>query len=340
MRQEDATRGLPKVSVIVPVYNTEKYLKKCLDSLLGQTLPEIEIVAVNDGSTDTCGEILEEYQKAYPEKIVVIHKKNGGQASARNLALGVCRGAYIGFLDSDDFVRKEMFEKMYKTAKERDADYVACGYTDITYRGGKEIVLREYVASKAAAKTKDLFFGALASPFLHIYKRELLEQSQATFPEGYIYEDTAFYLNLIPYSKKIAAIEEPLAVRLRHSNSTMTTFKKERVRNIFPVLKTSIDYYKERGFLKEYGKELEYFCVRVLLCSSLQRISKVGKFKDSCELVRETLEFLKQYFPDFRKNPYMKSGKISWYMKSMNKITAYIVLVLYRITNKFKREYT
>lgn len=330
----------PKVSVIVPVYNTEKYLKKCLDSLLNQTLEEIEIVAVNDGSPDGCKDILESYKARYPEKVVVIHKENGGQASARNLALGVCRGEYIGFLDSDDFVRKEMFEKMYRKAAEQDADYVACGYTDITYRDEQEVVLQPYVASKVAAKTKDMFFGALASPFLHLYKREIMVNSGVTFPEGYIYEDTAFYLNLIPHVKKLGVIEEALAVRLRHSNSTMATFKKERVRHIFPVLRTSINYYKEHGFWKEFHDELEYFCVRILLCSSLQRISKVGGFRDACELVGETLEFIKQHFPEYRRNPYLKSGKLALYLKGMNKVTTYITLVLYRITNKFKREYT
>lgn len=330
----------PKVSVIVPVYNTEKYLRKCLDSLMFQTLQEIEVIAVNDGSTDGCREILEEYKEMYPDKMVVIHKENGGQATARNLALGIFQGEYLGFLDSDDFVRPEMFEKMYRTAKEREADYVACGYTDITYEDGKEIVLKDYVASKVAKQTKDMFFGALASPFLHLYKRELLEESQVRFTEGYIYEDTAFYLNLIPYVKKPAVIEEALAVRLRHSNSTMTTFQKERVRNIFPVLKDSITFYEKNGFGEEYREELEYFCVRILLCSSLQRISKVAGFGNACELTDETWDFIKEYFPMYRKNAYMKSGKLHLYMKCMNRGMAKAVLVLFRITNKFKREYT
>ena len=330
----------PKVSVIVPVYNTEKYLRNCLDSLMFQTLQEIEVIAVNDGSTDGCKDILEEYKEKYPDKMVVIHKENGGQATARNLALGIFTGEYLGFLDSDDFVQKDMFEKMYNTAKSQDADYVACGYTDITYEDEKEVVLQNYVASKVAKKTKDMFFGALASPFLHLYKREVMEQSKVRFTEGYIYEDTAFYLNLIPYIKKLATIEEALAVRLRHSNSTMTTFKKEKVRNIFPVLEDSISFYERNGFSEEYKKELEYFCVRILLCSSLQRISKVAGFKNACELVDETMSFIGKHFPEYRSNPYMKKGKLSLYMKCMNRVTARCALVLFRITNKFKREYT
>lgn len=330
----------PKISVIVPVYNTEKYLRKCLDSLIFQTLEEIEVVAVNDGSTDGSKDILEEYKAKYPEKMQLVHKENGGQATARNLALKLCKGEYIGFLDSDDFVKSDMFEKMYQAAVENHADYVACGYTDITYEDDKEVILQEYVASKPAKETKNLFFGALASPFLHLYKREILEQSKVEFPEGYIYEDTAFYLNLIPYLKKIVTIEEALAVRVRRSNSTMSTFKKERVRHIMPVIKYTIDYYKKKGFYEEYCKELEYFCVKVLLCSSMDRISRVATFKDSVELANETMQFIGEYFPDYRKNLYFNSGLTNMYMKSFNGFTSKIYLAIFRFLNKFKRVYS
>ena len=329
-----------KISVIVPVYNTEKYLHKCLDSLVFQTLQGVEIIAIDDGSKDSSGVILDEYKEKYPGMFRVVHKENGGQASARNLALSMCRGEYIGFLDSDDFVKEEMFEKMYIAAKKEDADYVACGYTDITYEDGKEVVLQEYVASKPAKEPKDMFFGALVSPFLHIYKKEIFDISAVRFPEGYIYEDTAFYLNLIPYIKKIVTIEESLAVRVRHSNSTTTTFKKERVRHIFPVTKCSLDFYKERGFYEEYAKELEYFSVKVLLCSSMQRISRVEKFKDSMDLAKETLQFVRENFGEFRKNPYCKGGFTNLYMKTFNGFTAGIYMAGFRFLNKFKRVYS
>ena len=332
--------SIPKVSVIVPVYNTEKYLRKCLDSLVNQSLQDIEVVAVDDGSPDNCGKILDEYKEKYPDKFQVVHKTNGGQASARNLAFTLCRGEYIGFLDSDDFVREHMFERMYTTAVENQADYVACGYTDITYEEGQEVLLQEYVASKPARETKDMFFGALVSPFLHLYRKEVFDKAEVTFPEGYIYEDTAFYLNLIPHMKKIVAIEEALAVRVRHSNSTMTTFKKEKVCNIFPVIESAIAYYKQHGFFEEYAKELEYFCVRVLLCSSMQRISKVEKFKDALELGKQTIRFINEKFPDYRKNPYFKSGMMNMYMKSYNEFMVKVYLTMFRISNKFQKEYS
>lgn len=330
----------PSVSVVVPVYNTEKYLRRCLDSLINQTLKEIEIVAVDDGATDGSPAILDDYLKRFPEQMVVLHKVNGGQATARNLAFQHCNGEYIGFLDSDDFVKPEMFQEMYETAKKMDADYVACGYTDITFEGEKEVILKEYVASKVVSKTEDLFFGALVSPFLHLYKRNLIEENEIVFPEGVIYEDTAFYLDLIPFTTKLAVIEKPLAVRVRHSNSTMTTFLKTKVANIFPVLKYSIDFYGKNGFYNQYQKELEYFCVKILLCSSMQRISQVKKWKEARELQKETFDFIGEYFADYRSNSLFKKGKINLYMKCMNRVSAPLVLLGMRFLNKFRRNYT
>lgn len=330
----------PAVSVVVPVYNTEKYLRKCLDSLLNQTLTDIEIVAVDDGATDGSPAILDEYKEKYPDRMVVFHKENGGQATARNLAFEHCSGEFIGFLDSDDFVRPEMFQKMYEKAKETGADYVACGYTDVTYEGEKEIILKDYVASRVAKKTEDLFVGALASPFLHLYKRELVVDHDVKFPEGVIYEDTAFYLDLIPYITKIAVIEEPLAFRLRHSNSTMTTFLKKKVENIFPVLSYTLEFYQKNGFYEKYQKELEYFCVKVLLCSSMQRISQVKLWKEARELQKETLNYIREHFSSYRNNPMFQKGKVNLYMKCFNRITAPCVLLGMRFLNHFRRSYS
>ena len=330
----------PKVSVIVPVYNTEKYLRRCLDSLVNQTLEDVEIVIINDGSKDSSPEIIQEYIERYPGKILYGTQENSGQAVARNRALSMCTGEYVGFLDSDDFVKTEMFQRMYEKAKECDADYVACGYTDLTYEEDKEIELQHYVASRVALETKDMYKGALVSPFLHLYKREIIEKSKVKFPEGVIYEDTAFYLNLIPYVKKLAVIEEPLAYRIRHSNSTMTTFKAEKVAQIFKVLDCALDYYKQNGFYDTYKDELTYFCVRVLLCSSLQRIGKVAESDARKELLDRTLNYIEEHFPDYRKNPYFKNGMQNLYMKSFNRATAGLYAGLIRLKGKTERQYS
>ena len=119
-----------KVSVIVPVYNVEEYLAPCLDSLVKQTLQDIEIIVVNDGSPDNSQEIIDRYVKKYPNLVKAMIKENGGQASARNMALEIAKGEYVNFVDSDDWVKIDMYENMYKKAKEEDADIVVCNTTD------------------------------------------------------------------------------------------------------------------------------------------------------------------------------------------------------------------
>ena len=124
-----------KVSVIVPVYNVENYLVKCLDSLVHQTLKDIEIIVVNDGSPDNSQNIIDTYVKKYPKKIKAFSKKNGGQGSARNYGLKYAKGEYIAFVDSDDYVDLDMFFKMYNKAKEDNSDIVICGNKNISLDG-------------------------------------------------------------------------------------------------------------------------------------------------------------------------------------------------------------
>ena len=121
-----------KVSVIVPVYNTQKYLDKCLKSLSKQTLKDIEVIVVNDGSPDNSKKIISKYTNKYPNFKCYI-KENGGQASARNLGLKKAKGEYIGFVDSDDYVELDMFEKLYYKAKQGNFDVVSCDINYISY---------------------------------------------------------------------------------------------------------------------------------------------------------------------------------------------------------------
>ena len=118
---------MPKVSVIVPVYNVEEYLERCLDSLVNQTLKDIEIIIVNDGSTDGSKEIIQKYLNKY-KNIVYLEKENGGLSSARNYGIPYAKGEYIGFVDSDDYVEITMYENMYNKAIEEKSDMVECDF--------------------------------------------------------------------------------------------------------------------------------------------------------------------------------------------------------------------
>ena len=127
-----------KVSVIVPVYNVEKYLEKCLDSLVNQTLKEIEIIIVNDGSPDNSHKIIDKYTKKY-KNIKAYLKENGGLSDARNYGLKKASGEYIAFLDSDDFVKEDMYQKMYEKAKSGNFDMIVC---DLNYKSENSSVIQ------------------------------------------------------------------------------------------------------------------------------------------------------------------------------------------------------
>ena len=117
---------MPKVSIIVPVYKVGPYLAKCIDSILSQTLTDFELILVDDGSPDSCGEICDGYAKK-DERIKVIHKQNGGLSSARNAGLDIAKGEYIGFVDSDDYIEHDMYEFLYKNSVQYDTDIACCG---------------------------------------------------------------------------------------------------------------------------------------------------------------------------------------------------------------------
>ena len=307
-----------KISVIIPVYNTEKYLKDCLDSVLAQTLQELEIILINDGSTDSSLEIMEQYCAMYPERIQVYSKENGGQATARNMAIPLCRGEYIGFVDSDDYIEPEMYEKMYAKAKESDADYVECDYVNvkINEKGEQERIadygsrVREYTCKK------DMFIDPMLAPWNKIYRRELLQNSKVIFPEGLIYEDTAFCLKAISLVEKFAFVPGKYVVHFFRGGSTMNVNKSRKVADIFSVLKDVIDYYREQNLFEQYKPELEYEIVKILLCSSLERIAKIPDKKLRKQFCGDTWNMIKEYFPDYKKNTYMKGkGMKKLYMR-------------------------
>lgn len=321
---------MPKVSIIVPVYNTQKYLRRCLDALVHQTLQDIEIIAVNDGSTDHSLQILEEYAQQYP-CVKILNKENGGQATARNLGIRQSSGDYIGFADSDDYVDVTMFEKMYALAIEKNCDLVECHFHYLMETEGEPRVLQPRGRVRAYKDRHDMLIDPQVSPWNKLYRREILMKEGISFPEGLIYEDTAFYIKTIPYIRKAAYLDEQLVYYFLRGNSTMNANKSKKVGNIFPVLENILEFYKQYGFYTEYQKELEYFCVKIVLCSSLSRIGRVTDKKLESELLDESFAFIRKYFPDYKKNPYF-AGKIGLYIKHVNrKNSKYLGRILGRI---------
>ena len=261
---------MPKISIIVPVYNVEKYIDKCLKSLVNQTLKDIEIIIVNDGSLDRSEEIIEKYVKDNPTKIKYYEKKNGGLSSARNYGLEYATGEYIAFLDSDDYVEINMYEEMYNLAKEENADMVECDFI-WEWEYGKKIfdTRREYETKEEMMRKPRVV------AWNKIYKRENINKIR--FPEGLIYEDMDFFYKLLPNLNKISYINKYF-VHYTQREDSITNKQTEKVEYIFKILDNIFNYYIDQNLYNKYEKELKYMSRRILLGSSLKRILKI---KDS-----------------------------------------------------------
>lgn len=210
---------MPKVSIIVPVYNVEKYLDRCMQSLLNQTLSDIEIIMVDDGSPDRCPQMCDEYA-AKDRRVRVIHKENGGLGLARNTGLDAATGEYVAFVDSDDFTSVEAYENLFKAAEENGADIVYAGFNmqnsdgteskcfmlDHTWEG-KDII--EFLKSMIF-DTKPDIDTIWMSVWNGLYRRDLIERNNIRFfsEREYLSEDILFHTMLIPLCRKIVCIPQ------------------------------------------------------------------------------------------------------------------------------------
>ncbi len=306
---------MPKVSIIVPVYNVEEYLERCLDSLVNQTLKDIEIIIVNDGSTDGSKEKIQKYINKY-KNIVYLEKENGGLSSARNYGIPYAKGEYIGFVDSDDYVELTMYEKMYNKAIEEKSDMVECDFI-WEYPNKK----REDIG-KVYSNKKEAIVEARVVAWNKIIKKDIIDKTKITFPEGLRYEDIEFFYKLVPHLNKISFVKETFVHYIQRESSIANT-QNERTGEIFKVWENVLNYYIENNIFNEYRSELEYSYTRILLCSSLKRITKVKDKKIRKALIKLTWQNLNKKFPHWKQNKYLNSTKSfkNLYLKSINKLT-------------------
>lgn len=241
------------ISVIVPVYNVEKYLEKCVNSIIKQSYKNLEIILVDDGSTDNSGKICDEFALK-DNRIKVIHKENGGLSSARNKALEIAKGEYIGFVDSDDYISEDMYETLYKVIKGNEADISIVSFYE--EYNGKIIGVRDTgnleVLTKLEAINELLIDTKIQSyAWNKLFKRELF--SELEFPTGKNFEDIATTLLLFEKASKVVLLETPKYHYLRRDDSIVG------VRNT----KTYSDYleviYDKYFYLKGKYKETEIY---------------------------------------------------------------------------------
>lgn len=281
-----------KVSVIVPVYNVEPYLKKCLDSLVGQTLDELEILVVNDGSPDGSQKIIDEYVEKYPKRLKGFVKENGGQASARNLALQYAQGEFIGFVDSDDWVDATMFETMYQKAVIENADIVICNTID--HFADHEVYHRQSDVGK---------FRKCGSVCNKIFKRILIDDVR--FPAGLWYEDLCFGVELLMQTERVAYCEEHFYHALDRQGSTMNNNNAKKNLNMLVVMDEIIKFAKEKGLYEKFSYDLEYMVIEHILITSINRVAEQDN-KEKSKIIRKMREYVLKHYPNFKRDDAFK----------------------------------
>lgn len=235
-----------KISIIIPIYNTEQYIQQCLNSIVNQTLQDIEIICVNDGSTDNSLKIIEQYAKK-DTRIKVVTQKNKGQSAARNAGLNIANGEYIGFVDSDDFIEPNMYEKLYKNAVLNNSDVAMCSIKvlepDKTYNTNDSYFSLKIFDKNFDNRTfsyldcKNFLFRICVVPWNKIYKRSFLQTNSIYFIPKLNFEDNVFTLDVLLKSKKISLIRDSLIIYRRLSNTSLTTHEDEKKLDLFKVLK-------------------------------------------------------------------------------------------------------
>lgn len=305
---------MAKVSLVVPIYNSSMYLNKCIDSLVNQTLKDIEIILINDGSTDESEKVIKEYKD---KRIKYISKKNEGIGKTRNRGIKEATGEYIAFVDSDDYLNEHFCEYMYKKANADKCDLVICNFFEdignlygIKFKDFEDTSLKE---------NPDLLNNINLGPCNKLYFLDMLKKNNIYFEENLKYEDAPFVVKTIKTAKKIGKINDYLTYYVIHENSETTT-RDNRIFDIFEICKIIINELND----KTYKKQLTSLIAMILLdyCAQQRYIKDRKKRK---EFINKSYKMLNELDKDWKKCDYVfKLNKISRIIKT-NKV----LLLLY-----------
>jgi len=322
------------VSVIVPVYNVEKYLDECLSSLVNQTLSELEIIVVNDGTKDNSQSIIDHYVKQYPNKVVSLIKENGGLGDARNYGIPYAKGEYIGFVDSDDIVHLEMYEKMFNKAKLEDSDLVLCDLEYFYETSSEKMVKEGLVQIENIDVNKTVFLSPLFA-WNKLYRRSLFIESGLKYPVGLWYEDIPVTVPFFTLAKKISYVHETLIYYRQRSTSIMGSVDNPKVKDIFDIMHLCLNYFKDHNLLVTYHDELEFLFLEHLMLNGGFRFLLSHKHKDYLAFSIDTLDL---NFPHWRNNKYLFTlpRRYQIYIKYMHSFMIYPFSIYLKLKEKRK----
>ena len=291
----------PLISVIVPVYKVEPWLDRCIDSIRNQTYRNLEIILVDDGSPDRCGDMCDEYALA-DERITVIHRSNGGLSAARNTGLAACHGEYIGFVDSDDVIHQEMYARLYADICANETCLAFC-QTLMCYNA---VVCFPAADSKVKCLSKDevlrlsleriMWFSAWSK----LYHKSLFDSLH--YPEGRTNEDYPVTIRIFDRCDRIAVDFNKLYGYCKREGSITTS---SSAQNAFDQILSSEEVM---SYIAETHPDLVSLAARILLSSCLGFLLKTdGKHEDVVKTMRDkSFNVIRTYYPKEKRNPYLR----------------------------------
>lgn len=289
------------VSIIVPVYNVEKYLDKCLNSLVNQTLNNIQIIIVNDGSTDNSQAVINDYMMKFNSNIISLIKENGGLSDARNYGLKYAEGEYIGFVDPDDWVELDMYEKLYNYAKDKNADIVI---SDFIFEPSNQISKSKLEINKSLtlSNNPNLLFEE-PSVCNKLFKRSLFEEYLIKFPFGLYHEDRFTIVQLYYYSKSIYYIGEAYYHYLKQrENSITTSINMKKFDDIIIIIEKIDSFLTEKKCNKSLKEAFYKHVIEVYISFCIRAIIEIRKKDKRDQFLKNFTDFITENFPLAIKN--------------------------------------
>ena len=343
----------PKVSIVIPVYNSAPYLAECIDSVLSQTLQEIEIILIYDKSTDNSLEILLEYQKKYTKKIhLILPETKAGPGGARNLGIKYSHAEYVGFVDSDDIIDKRMFEKMYQKAVDTDCDMVCIQAAKFINSPTELVRPKPYIKWDSELLQMDnkeltdtdmeiLIWKQIGGFWTRLIRRSILLENNLFFPEKIRWEDNCLAPIMTTYFHKITFIQEILYYYRFNPGSITNTVDIKSIEERIESENLMLDEMKMRGILPKYSESVAYIALtRYLLTTSLMILASDAD--DKRKRIGEIRDRVLEEFPNAKKNKYVakycgiKQRVLIWLLLRNVGLTCCMIAAIYL---KCKRKY-
>ena len=296
-----------KVSIVVPIYNLEEFVPRCLDALVNQTLEDIEILCVDDGSKDSAPQIIEDYKKRYPNKVKTFHKENGGEWSARTYGLKKATGEYVGFIDSDDVPEVTWAEKLYNAAKKNDADIAFCGYDRVDLDTGKVVAteMTQYgTMNKDVDWNDDFIVYANPSLWNKIYRLDKVKHLEFLPFRGC--NDTLFLIHAyMDGAQKLTFIPDVLYHYYLRSSSQIHSLNLKDIENLKKYLLVTKEHAQKIGKYEEYEEVLSTMAFLHLGISWYFMVSYDKNVKIN-DVAKDITKYLNENFPKWKNNKFFK----------------------------------